>query len=111
MSVNIDSVQQNRPVKWNQKEMVTVEFLGASVEAELEFYFYAGAPAKTDSIPENCDPGEPDIYELISLKVPEQAFQEEIDLTNIMGWIEEPLIEQLREKQGKNNEEDAYAML
>ena len=72
-------------------------------DVEVQFTFTKGYPAKTNALPENCYPEEPDEWELESLNVVDDKTKYPIDI--LIDALHAEIIEKLYEKLEEEAEE------
>tara|TARA_R110000851_G_scaffold135594_2_gene271073 strand:- start:183 stop:473 length:291 start_codon:yes stop_codon:yes gene_type:complete len=90
---------------------ITVDVMGIEFQAEVSYNYTPGIEPYLDGLPKDCHPGEPDEFEINTLKIirtKKVALNKTINISNdiseLIPLIEDELIEEIKEWQAANCE-------
>jgi hypothetical protein len=79
------------------KEIIRLEVNCLEIEAQVEFDYTAGVPGRLYGLPENQYPAEPEEFEIQSLMLKNNDSEFDVDISELIAYIEEEIIIELKE--------------
>ena len=78
--------------------LVEIEVMGVIINAEVEYTYTKGYPARLHGLPENNYEEQPDQWEIHSLMLENDFGMFSVDVTELVDYIKDQLIEDIIEQ-------------